>query len=181
MTIVKTTPCNILENYYWVSVTVYWFFLIVGPLLFIILPTYYYYSGITGIESFFLYIFIPILILLAVFLIKPIMKDSKCRLIGTFRFHPIYQISSYVKSILQENNIEFSTSKNYRRNKGQQEYYDIYYRAKNNGLEIGLAKGSSNKNATFVSIRYLSTTNKTMIEQIKNSLEKKASESGIIQ
>jgi hypothetical protein len=180
MTITKTTSHNILQNYYWMEATAFYFLLIVGPILFSILPTYYYFSHIMGIESLFLYIFIPIFIVVGVFIIKPAIKDSKYRLIGTFWHHTINQISLYVKDVLQENNVEFSTTTSYRRKKEPREYYDISYIAKQNGLEIGLAKGSSNTKATFVSIRYLTTTSKTTLELIKNGIEKRANESGNI-
>jgi sulfur relay (sulfurtransferase) DsrF/TusC family protein len=104
------------------------------------------------------------------------MEDSKYRMHGTFENRSIDLISGYIQNILNENSIQYQKLKNYKRKIKPVDKYDICYISEKSGLEIGLSKGTSNKKATFISIRYLETTDKSIIIKLKEEIERWSNE-----
>ena len=80
----------------------FWFLLIIAPMTLLILTIYFYLN--TWINSLILFYFnvlvwIPIFLLLAFLLMKPIMKDSKNRIHGTFEHRSIVQGKNLIPMI----------------------------------------------------------------------------------
>lgn len=164
-------PKDTWQNKYAIAKLNYYSGLIIMPVFFVLMLAWYYLYGNWSNLYFSIIILIPLFILMAIKFLKPRMENSKNQLIRSYPRMSDERISSYIKSALQENKIEFTIANACRGKKPPHDFIDICFESADGGLEIDIIKEVTEAKGVRVVLSHGETTSGLLINRIKDGIE----------